>query len=128
MEHMPLLTIGIHDYTQCIKMPTYKVNEIDVYNEWTDANGTNHRDVYRTSIEGSFTLWFDDIELYEQFLNDISENVSKTTEGFNILSVYVNNKNKLARGYFYLDIQIPNVVPYFGSKTHDGFEVTIKER
>jgi hypothetical protein len=125
---MPLLTIGIHDYTENIKMPTYKVNEIDVYNEWTDANGRNHRDIYRTSIEGSFTLWFDDIERYEQFLNDISYGVTKTTEGYNILTVYINNKNERKTGYFYMDIQMANNVPYFGKKTHEGFEVTIKER
>lgn len=127
MESMPLFTIGIHDYTKCIKMPTYKVNEIDVYNEWIDANGKNHRDIYRTSIEGSFTLWFDDIELYEQFLNDINV-VSKSLDGSCLFQVYLNNKLDVRKSNFYVDMQLVNVVPYFGSKVHDGFEVTIKER
>ena len=123
----PLFVMGIHDYTQFIKMPTYQVNQIDVYNEWTDANGTIHRDVYRTSTEGSFTLWFDDHDDYEQFISDINE-FKTVQEGYILAEVYINNKLDSYRGYFYIDFTPANELPYMGSKAHEGFQVTIKER
>lgn len=124
----PLLTIGIHDYTKSIKVPSYNVNKIDVYNEWTDANGKVHRDNYRTSVEGNFTIWFDDIDRYERFITDLSINVSKTVDGLNLLTVYINNTMELYTGYFYVDFKPVNNLPYYGSKQHDGYDVTIKER
>lgn len=126
IEVKPLFILGYHDYTKNIKMPTYSVNRLDVYNEWKDANGLNHRDVYRTSVEGSFTLWFDDMMEYEKFINDLK--TFKNIDGSYRLTVYINNLLDSCSNDFYLDYSPANELPYMGSKTHDGCSVSIKEK
>lgn len=125
MRTLSLLVIGMHDYTRFIKMPTYTVNDVDQYNEWTDANGGYHRDVYRSSAQGTFTLLFEDTRDFENFMTDI--NNGRLTDGTIMLLIYLNNKMAQKKSYFYVDMTPANELPYMGSKVHDGMEVTIKE-
>lgn len=53
-----LFRIGNADFTPWVKSDTYNVDRADVYQEWTDGNWHDHREVARTRITGSFSLSF----------------------------------------------------------------------
>ena len=123
---LPLLQINGHDYSSCVKVPSWNVNTLPVYEEWTDANYVTHRDILRNRVSGKFTLVFHDEEKYYQYLDDIANGT--TPEGYIILTVYSNNTNALSTGNFFLDQSIKNSIPIIGSKDFEGIEVTINER
>ena len=55
---MVLAKLGETDITKYINEKSYKMVSEPVFNEWTDANYTKHRDEVRRRIKGSFTLGF----------------------------------------------------------------------
>jgi len=122
----PLLVLNNHDYTPCIKAPSWKVNQSPVYEEWTDANHVTHHDVLRRKTKGSFTLFFTDSVGYYQFLEDIQ---TQTTIGdYVILTVYANNVSSLVTGNFYVTMEIKDQLPFIGTSKYEGIEITIEER
>lgn len=50
----------------------YEMNKEPVYNTWTDANCTEHRDYIRTKISGSLTAVFTTITEFQAFLTTLS--------------------------------------------------------
>lgn len=121
-----LFVINNEDFTSFIRVPTYMINKLPVYNEWQDANGTYHRDIYRTSVEGSFTLWFDSHEDYFNFYKIINANT--TSEGWILLTLYLNNEDDVYTSKFFLSMTPKNELPYMGMKAHEGFEISVKEK
>lgn len=123
---MQLFNIGGTDLTKYITVPSYAVNEQDVYKEWEDANGIIHRHVYRKKISGNFTMLFFDKDEYFAFLDLLNSN--KGAGGYTPASVYVNNTNKTALIDAFITINPSNTIPYMGTSKNEGFEVTIVER
>lgn len=123
---MRLFSINGKDLTHYITVPSYIMNSKDVYNEWVDANGLTHRDVYRTKVSGKFTMLFTDHDEYFDFLKLINEH--KGTGGYVPVSLYVNNLNTIVNTDVYIEMEPANTLPYFGINKYDGFEVSIVER
>lgn len=123
---MVLFKMGGKDYTPFIQMGTYKVNHQDVTEEWTDGNYVIHRPVVRERLSGTFTIWFDDPEEYYEFLRTAKR--LKTTGGYTPVVLFSNNHLNENEVNAYITIDPINLVPYFGIKEHDGFEVTVEER
>lgn len=121
-----LFVINNEDFTHFIKVPSYQVNQLPLYNEWQDANGTYHRDIYRTQVEGSFTIWFEDQQDYFEFYRMVNANT--TSEGWILLTVYMNNMDNVYTSKFFLTMTPKNELPYMGIKQHDGFDVQLKEK
>ena len=80
------------DYSDKVLMDTYNVNRIDVYTEWEDANGTTHRDIYRTKIQGEFDMMISKMSEYTDFINSVRNN--KANGGYVPCYVCVNNDNQ----------------------------------
>lgn len=62
------------DYSANVIAGTYTINTEEVYVEWKDANHVRHRSVIRERLVGSFDMYFNTIEEYQVFANDISRN------------------------------------------------------
>lgn len=137
---MELFKMGVGDdaidFTTNITVPNFKVNRKPVTEEYTDLNYVVHRETVRQRIEGTFTLKFYSMEDetvngvvlhgYKTFVDCF--NNSLNGEGAVKATVYANNMLKAYEGEFYLDFQAQNTIPFFGSKSYNGFDVTIKER
>lgn len=116
----------IYDYTKNIVVPSYKVNEQYVYNEWTDSNYKVHRDPHRKKVSGSFTLKFFDKNEFDDFF--VHLNTSKELDGSNLCTFYVNNINDVVTDYYHIDIEPENTKPFIGTAhEYEGFEVSIEE-
>ena len=81
------------DFSQSVVSGSYKVNEEDVYDKYTDANGREHRNIYRTRVSGSFNMLFRSGKGYQDFLTCMSE--SKTKGGYHPCKLAVNNKGTI---------------------------------
>lgn len=119
------------DLTNFIVVPTYKVNNKSVYEEWTDGNLITHRDEMRKRVEGSFTLMFtniSDLENFLDFYNDVMNSSSRIDCGSIHAYVYMNNEHNYALKEIYMEFELTDDMPFYGVKELDGIEVTIKER
>lgn len=91
---LQLFSMGGVNYSTHILNNSYKVNEVDEFEEWTDANYVKHRYAGRTKVKGSFEMQFLKKSEYEAFISALSTN--RLTGGTYIASLFVNNKNEVA--------------------------------
>lgn len=123
---MELFKMGEIDFTKCIKASTYKVNSKDVYNEWTDGNYKVHRDVVRSKVEGTFSLYFQTVEKEQEFFDTL--NSLTGTGGHTPVSVYVNNHHEIRDIEVFIEIDPTNEKPFMGLSEYEGFELKLTER
>ena len=117
---------GTMDLTNYIVVPSYDVNLIDGYDEWSDMNKTDHRDTTSKKAEGSFSLHFQTLEEFQAFLIVMKD--SKKRNGSYDCSVFCNNTLSCINVEMYVDFRPPNIMPYIGAKDYDPIEVTVKQR
>lgn len=124
---MDLFVVGNKNFTQHIKMSSYKVNRVDDYEEWKDVDKKRHREVTRTKVSGSFILLYDDIAELDDFFDTIeaarASHPSKALE----MTVYLNNFHTTATITATIKYTPANERPYFGRQKTSGFEVSIEE-
>ena len=120
-----LFVVNGVDVTTHITVPSYKVLEYTIGEKWTDANEVDHKDVIRKRAKGSFTVLFNDITEYTNFLSLIEDNT--TTGDYIIATVYLNNKNTTKTGNFFIEMEPQNEMPFMGCREVEGFDVNIEE-
>lgn len=123
-----LLIIAGKDFTKNISLGSWKVNEFPVYSEWEDYAKIKHKHHHRDRVSGSFKLFFNKVEEWEEFLRIINENTNKA--GYIQAQVFINNKNIFTDPkYFFIEFDPSNYKPHmkFG-KSYDGIDITIEER
>jgi len=125
---MNLLVIGNEDFTQHIKVPSYKVNREPVYQEWSNLNYKTRRDISRTRIEGNFTLLYDDPSELDHFFDTVNAAKALSGDESITMTVYVNNLHTTATIVAFIKYTPANEKPLFGREQVSGFEVTIKEK
>lgn len=123
---MELLKITDRDFTNCIVLGSYTINSIPVYNEWTDANYTKHKDIVRKRVTGTLSLKFFEEDDYTDFLRLVEENTKN--DGTIPLTVYVNNIDRAMTIDAFLDVKFPNLLPVVGQNANKEISVSIEER
>ena len=124
---MNLLVINGTDYTQHIKVPSYKVNREYQYKEWEDASYGTHREITRTKISGSFTLLYDDISELDNFFTAVETLQAASDTGAIDMTVYVNNLHSVANITAFIKYTPANERPTIFGGGFSCCEVTIKE-
>lgn len=129
------------DFTDCITVPDYKVNNTDITEEWTDANHNTHSNVIQNRIEGSLSLYFTSPNRYYRFLACLQYNEDVYGKGHARLKVQVNNELDVedysdvssAKPMMYIDFFKLNFdpewqVPFYGtSQQYSGMNMNIEE-
>lgn len=121
---MALLTINSHDYTKYILAGSWEVNRQDVYKSWTDANGINHRSIYRTRVSGEFTIQFIDRSKYSVFLNDLA---AVKANGYYPMTVYQNNVGSTASINAFISMEPAMAANYTVNPEFEKFTVKLEE-
>ena len=93
---MELFLLGFKDYTRKILVPTYNINLAPVSETWTDANGRLHSTTFRTKISGSFTMKFDSLTDYHNFMQELQAVRSDSENYYTLSGLYVVNRNYIA--------------------------------
>ena len=78
-----------NDLTGFADIQNYSVNQNDVYQNWTDGNWIEHRDVVRRRVEGEVKLGFAKAADFAAFTALLIS--ARQTGGWYPVTVYVNN-------------------------------------
>ena len=125
---MNLLVIGAYDFTQHIKVPSWKVNKEPKYKEWEDANYLTHREITRTEVSGSFTLIYDDISDLDFFFDTVDALVTASPTGAIPMTLYCNNIHNTETVNAFINFTPANEKPRMFAGGLSEFEVTVKEQ
>ena len=121
-----MFKVGATDYSQNVVAEKYSVRSYDQFDAWTDANGKEHRSVYRTQISGSFTMYFPSIDDFNTFCAAVRANKNNDTSIH--CTVFDTEANQTVTGDFFVDF---SPTRYADAKWEDRVEqvkITIKER
>lgn len=67
-----MFKIGEVDYSQRVIAGTYQVQNVDLYVAWTDGNYVEHRHKTREQMQGTFDMYFLNIEEYKAFAANVN--------------------------------------------------------
>lgn len=102
MSSMVFFKIGSADLTAYANIQDYNINQVDVYQNWTDGNWIAHREIVRTRIQGTVTLGFKKASDWNAFLTLLQE--QRNASGFFPVTAYVNNTGSLETIDAFLDL------------------------
>lgn len=85
-----MFTINSTDYTKYIQDGSYKINQNDIGESWTDGNFKQHKNNV-LKVQGTFEMAFITDDEYSNFLGDIEN--AKNSDGYVECSIFVVNKN-----------------------------------
>lgn len=122
---MHLLIVYGQDMSEFINHKAYNVNSNSVYEEWTDANYTKHRDVVRTRVSGDFEVGFTKVADFEKFcrLLSLAKNADET---YNIM-LYVNDQNRVLPVSVFIDAPALRIRDVINNRSWNTFKVEIEE-
>lgn len=126
MAYNIMFKVADTDYSGRVPGEQYAVRSVKQYDGWTDANGTEHRSVYREQIEGTFTMQFLSVAEFDAFCTYVEAHANNDSSV--PCTVWVNNKGAAVQSNFFLDF---NATRFIDPKLEDQVErikVTIKER
>lgn len=125
--HSLFIVDGVLDLTGNISVPSYKVNALYGYDEWTDMNKTIHRDANSKRAEGTFDMVFQSPEEFLTFLATMKE--YRRSNLTHYCSVYCVNDMEVINAEMYVDYDPSDILPYLGQyKEYEKLTVTIKQR
>lgn len=87
--NMMFFKIGSTDLSQYADIQNYNINEVDVFQSWTDGNWIDHRDVVRTRITGTVLLGFKTAASWSAFQALLAS--QRNAAGYYPVTLYVNN-------------------------------------
>lgn len=122
---MIMFKVGAGDYSNRVIAGSYNVNSQDVYKNWQDLNGIEHREKIRDKIVGSFDMYFPNIEEYDSF-RAVLDSVKKEDLSYTI-TVVDNKTNTEKQIDAYLTFQLTR--NRFGwNDIYERFKLNIQER
>lgn len=95
-----VLKVNNIDFSSNIIAGTYNIVDEMIYTEWQDANGRNHRDVYRTQLRGSFDMFFESVDDFEVFNH--AYKAVRSLSGLTPVVIRNNSTNNLENKDVYL--------------------------
>ena len=126
MSNNIMFKIGSTDLSANVVSEGYAVNQDPQYKAWNDANGREHRSVYRQQVSGSFTMYFPEISDFDAFCTLLANNTANDTSVF--CTVWVNNLNSNATSDFFIDFDASRYRDARWADMVGKIKVTIKER
>lgn len=115
------------DFTSNILVPSYKVTKNDISESWTDGFGRTHRAVYRSKIEGSFTLQFRSYDEYHEFVKILNSNRNDQEDYYLVASIYTINNRDVAKNVQMMVSMTPKLNPKELGGIED-LDVSLEER
>lgn len=121
---------GRYDITNFIEVPSYRVNQLPLYEDWVDGNKRTHRHHFRDKISGSFTVYFQTVSEFETFVQNVEDRRNKDMT-YDV-EVYCNNKRgttedprRIAR--VYLSWEPIQDIPLYGAGSRSGYTINVEE-
>ena len=126
MADMVLLKIGTTDVTGYVDRQNFTMNRVDVYDEWTDGNVTDHRVICRRRFKGKAALGFSKAADFSAFCALIES--ERQTDGYFSVTAYVNNTGTTETFQAYIDITATAKWDWLNSRQWQVMTLTITQR
>ena len=101
MRTVTVFKVNKIDFSSHVIAGTYDISDVPLYTEWTDANGRDHREVFRKRLQGSFDMYFKTVTEFEQF-NQAYKAV-RLESGLTRIFIMNNSTNQLEEKDVYFD-------------------------
>jgi hypothetical protein len=121
-----MFKVGDTDYSNKVIGKDYQVQNLPQFIAWTDANGREHRSVYRHQVSGTFTMLFETIDLYKAFCADLASKVQNDTSY--PCTVFDNNTDTEITSRFFITYTPSRHINDMWQDAIGTIKVTIKER
>lgn len=89
------------DFSDHVLAGTFEVGDIPIYTEWTDANGRDHREVYRKRLQGSFNMFFRTVTEFEEF--NLAYKTARRESGLTTIMIMNNSNNQVEQKEVYIE-------------------------
>ena len=115
--------INGYDYTKYVQDDSYKINQVNIGETWTDANHKKHKDDI-LKVQGSLKMAFVQISEFNQFLIDLNDS---NYGGYYHCTLFVVNLNTSKTIDCFIDITTDKFIPVDSNRTVNYINVTINE-
>lgn len=122
------LVINGVDYTPFIVEGSYKINTVEQYESWKDANMVEHRVVVTSKIKGSVQILCSEEGNWPEVSEYINDLNGATNNYVLTCLVYVPSLGKSEAIECYYENENINHIKSIGGKFSDIFELKISER
>lgn len=113
------------DFSMHIPAGSFKVGDVPLYTSWNDANGREHREVYRRKLQGTFDMIFKTVEDFEVF-NRAYKDV-RAASGLTPVLIMNNSTNSLEQKDVYLSFETIRNRYDDWTDYYERFTVDVKE-
>lgn len=96
-----VFTVNDVDFSDHVLAGTFEISDVPIYTEWTDANGRDHREVYRKRLQGSFDMYFRTVTEFEEF--NQAYKTARRDSGLTTITIMNNSTNQVEQKDVYLD-------------------------
>lgn len=100
---MATIIINGIDFGGHVIAGTYAVQNNNIYAAWTDGNGSNHRQLKREKMQGSFDMFFRTMEEYETFMAAIKASQETNFNTYVSATLTDNLSNEDVESNYYFD-------------------------
>lgn len=121
-----LLKIGGTDLTPYIDKQNYEVNNVDEFEEWTDANHVKHRHVIRQRLSGNLSIGFRSTTEITNFLTLMGNNLQ--SGGYYNAQIFANDDNTLHTTEIFIDDISKIKRDVLNGRIWQTYELTVEER
>ena len=121
-----MFKVGDTDFSDKVIGKDYQVQNEPQYKAWTDANGREHRSVYRNQMSGTFTMLFETIELYQDFCQTMAANMQNDTSYH--CSIFDNKSNTSIVSDYFITYTPSRRINDMWQDAIGQIKITIKER
>lgn len=96
-----VFTVNDVDFSDHVLAGTFEISDVPIYTEWTDANGRDHREVYRKRLQGSFDMYFRTVTEFEEF--NQAYKTARRDSGLTTITIMNNSTNQVEQKDVYID-------------------------
>lgn len=121
-----MFKVGNVDFSDKVIGENYQVQNDPQYKSWTDANGREHRSVYRWQVSGTFTMLFESIDLYQSFCTTLAGYMQNDTSY--PCTVFDNKTDSEVTSDFFITYNASRKIDGMWNDAVGLVKITIKER
>ena len=121
-----MFKVGDADFSDKVIGKDYQVQNEPQFKAWTDANGSEHRSVYRNQMSGTFTMLFETIELYQEFCQIMAANMNNDTSYH--CSIFDIKSNTSIISDYFVTYTPSRLINDMWEDAVELIKITIKER
>jgi hypothetical protein len=126
MPMIEFFKIGLNDLTPYMDYQKYSMNNVPVYQTWTDGNMIEHRNSIRTRIEGSFQLIYTSTADFNSFLTLMSSAIQ--SNGYYSVSAYVQNTNSTESFEAFIEYDSESRFDFTNSREYHLVKMKVRQR